>query len=300
MLFHVHVGAHKTATTHLQLSLAAAQAAIRSRGIRYFGMSELRRPRDGVDAEGHPLTLARALGHDEGDAAVVFWRKRLPGLLTNGKRLVLSEENILGVMTPALLFGQAGAVYPQAAARLDRLMGFAERHPATVFLGIRHPADFVTSAYGMHLTTGAVPLLSRFLRGFPVERLSWSDLARRLLAVEGVERLVTWRHEDYAALRPALLARLIGPQAAPLVRDRAPDLPGWSQAGHRLYRRRFLLNPRADHAALARAAKAERPKGPGEPGLDLFSRRARARVDAAYAADIAALRALPRVEFLAP
>jgi len=44
----LHIGAHKTATTHLQRSLGMQQQAMINNGIRYYGPENLRRPQRGL------------------------------------------------------------------------------------------------------------------------------------------------------------------------------------------------------------------------------------------------------------
>lgn len=300
MLFLIHVGAHKTATTHLQLSLAAQRAALRKAGVRFFGPSQLR-------TEDAPGPLSAVLNPQADPARVEAWRERLESWLCNARRTLLSEENLPGTFTPELLFGPQDMVYPQAAPRLERLMVLAGGHPATLLLGVRHPLDFVTSAYGMRLNGDQRPGLARYLGDFSPQRIRWSDLAGRLLAVPGVERLVVWRFEDYPGVRPAILAEMVGPEAAGLVGLRTPDQVGWSQAAYRHLRWNYYLSwkyrvPRNvdRRMALAREAKVRFPKGLRWPGMVLFGRRERAAADAAYARDWDALRALPRVTALQP
>lgn len=291
MRFHIHLGAHKTATTHMQLCLGNARRQLRQRGVRYFGPRNLR----------EPPGLATALADTARDRLTNHWRAGLAARLTDCRLAVLSEENILGTMAPDLLFGANGAIYPAAAGRVARLLDFAGGHPATLFLAVRNPTDFVASAYGMHLAGGNPPVLSEYIGNFRVPALRWSRLVERLLAVEGVEQMVVWAYEDYRVARPQVLGALVGTQNVRLVPDRGRALPGWSRDAYRLYQKRYLkAEEGTDLRALAREAKKSLPKDDGRAAMQPFGPAARERAKINYARDLERLQSMERVTFLQP
>lgn len=288
----IHVGAHKTASTHLQQTLRGLIPGMLAAGIHY---SDVQHWRGGV------TRLAVALG--EGAEAARLrgrLRRRLDVTCATWPEVVISEENILGSLRRDGLMGGDQRVYPQARARVARLAGMLRHRPATICLAVREPCALLTSAFAMQVTGGHELLLADYLGDFDPARLSWSDLAQRLLSVRGVARLVAWRYEDYAALRPRILSAML-PQA--LV-DRASDPPaaivGLSQPAYQAVLDQALDRPGADVAQLAREAKARFPREAGAPRLDLFDPGTAARARAAYAADLAQLAQLPRATLLGP
>lgn len=287
----VHVGAHKTASTHLQQSLRALAPPMRGAGIHYLDVRHLRRWGHRLDdslGEGAPAERLRAVWQRHLDAAAETW-----------PQILLSEENILGSIRREALMGAAG-IYPHAAARVDRLCAMLRRQPVELFLAVREPLAFLTSAFSMQLEGGLARDFGAYVGDFDPAGLSWTGLAERLLAVDGVARLVVWRYEDYRALRPALLRRLLPAALAGRAPDPRPAVVGLSQAAHDAIRRSLAADPGADLATLAREAKAMFPRSAYPGRLQPLDAAAARRVRAAYGADIARLGRLDRVMLLQP
>ncbi|MCS5602757.1 MAG: hypothetical protein NZ734_11255, partial [Paracoccus sp.] len=166
---------------------------------------------------------------------------------------------------------------------------------------VREPADFLISAFGEELRMGRQARIGDYLAGLDCARLGWSDLADRLLSVAGVESLVCWRHEDLGSVRPSVLARMAGPQAARLIPDPAPRRIGWSAAAYRDYLGAIAhSDTMQDRRQIAHRALESHPRGVGDAGL-------RAAIPAAdlprggdYAEDCARLAAMTKVTFLSP
>ena len=88
----LHLGAHKTATTHLQHSLIAHRIDLWQRGIRTMMPPHLRGGGQSLEAL-FDLPINRTVtGHAPNPAEV---RAKLIG---QAKRFVVSEENLLGVL----------------------------------------------------------------------------------------------------------------------------------------------------------------------------------------------------------
>ena len=122
MLWRYHLGAHKTATTHIQEVLRSQRLKLREQGIRYIPLDELR------SATYEILESTR-------------FPKLKFDLLRFGapKATILSEENFMGYPIEACSF----PLYPRMEHRLEII----KRRPAVAFLAIRNPADFAASVY---------------------------------------------------------------------------------------------------------------------------------------------------------
>lgn len=288
----IHVGAHKTASTHLQQTLRGMIPGMLAAGIHY---SDVQHWRGGV------ARLGAALG-DGPEAARLRGRlrRRLDVLAATWPEVVMSEENILGNLRREGLMGEGHVLYPQAGTRVARLMGMLRHRPATVLLAVREPCAFLTSAFGMQVMGGHELLLADYLDGFDPARLSWTDLAERLLGVPGVTQLVAWTHEEYGAVRPQILGRMLPAALAARADDPAPAIVGLSQPAYREVLSRASARPGADLARLAREAKARHPRAEGAPALDLFDPETAARARDAYRADLARLARLPGATLLRP
>lgn len=291
MTLTIHVGAHKTASTHLQQSLRSVMPQMQAAGIHYS---------DAAHWRGWPMRLAAAL--DDGPQGRRLLRRlqaRFDPIDEFWPHQILSEENILGTLRPDSLIGDR-VIYPQAQRRMNRLCGAFRRRPATVCLAVRDPLDFFTSAFSMRVLGGHALVWEEYLDGYDPATVSWTGLARRLLAARGVARLIVWRYEDYAALRPALLARLLPADVAAAVPDGPRAVVGLSQTAYDAFLRRAMEDVDADLAEIARAADQQYPRRDDHARLITGDAALAAACAAAYAADMDTLAALPGVEFLRP
>jgi hypothetical protein len=277
----LHLGPHRTATTHLQQALAAARPALEAAGLRLLLPRDLRGtgalPLEAV-AAGDPVAEAR------------FRAGAVPG----PAGLLLSEENLLG---PALRRDLGPLPYPQAADRLSRLLAAAGWDaPVRLLLALRPPADWLVSLWSQRLAAGHFLPFGRFAAGIDPARLGWADLVARLLAVPGVAGCTLWRLADYPALAPAILAEALPPDAVAQVRPApARANPGLTAAAVALIAAGAPGRDRAAQRALVAAARAQHPEG---PAVAPFAPALLAEAAAAHAADLARLAGLPGVRIL--
>lgn len=290
MALTLHVGAHKTASTHLQQTLRALIGPMRRAGIHYLDISHLRRGHRLDDALGDGPAPARRRGR---------WRRHLDAAAETWPEMLISEENILGSVRRAGLMGPEG-IYPQAVRRVDRMCASLRRRPAVLYLSVREPLAFLGSAFAMQVEGGFELDFAEYTQGFDPAALSWSGLAERLLDVAGVARLVAWRYEDYPAVRPVLLRSLLPQALAAQAPDPRPALIGLSQEAFDEIRRRAEAEPDEDLRVIAREAKDRFPRAVGEGRITPASPAVRARVAAAHADDLDLLSRIDGVEVLHP
>ncbi len=275
----LHIGAHKTATTHVQMTLAAQRAALAAQGVDFL-----------------PLELVRPL-HFPPSGGRFDWRRRIGGAVMRRHledwvrparggppRLAITEENILGNTIELLRW----PFYPRAVERLRRLRALTETKPVRLFLSIRSPDALLPSAYAQTLRTRHVPggfeaIRERALRDPP----SWRDLVARIEAALPRATLRIWTLEDYRENRERILSAYAGAAVdastaiAPPLRTRSPSRaaiaalealdPGLSVDEH-----------------TARAAEIVARDEDGER-FDPFSPEERTRLRDAYRADVEAL-----------
>lgn len=286
----IHLGAHKTASTHLQQALRARRAALDAAGVVYLGPAELRKG---------PLALG-AVARGDGAAVEGQLRRALHVHLQLGRRLLLSDENLLGPLLPQGHL-PVEQLYPQAEARLSRILRAAGQEAATVFLALRDPAGFLVSSYSQRLMSGRLLPFQDFLAGRDLAQVRWSELVARLAALPKVARMVIWRFEDYPEVAPQVLAEMLPPSLAAQVRVSMGRVnQGLSQAAHDALMRGKggLTVPQA--RALAASLRKEFPKSPDAPGFMPVSLEDLAQSRAAYAADVARVAAIPAVRYLVP
>jgi hypothetical protein len=278
----IHLGAHKTATSHLQHGFSKARGILRQKGVAYFGPELLRgklpMPRLAGKAVSPPSALLEA-----------FHRNR-------ACKLVLSEENILGT-TRSDLVAKGARFYPAAAPRLTRLLQALGCQNATIYLSIRAPLAFLTSAHGQQQNAGRFDPIEVYTAKMTRDALRWSELVQRLGAVPGVSRVVVWRYEDYPAIVPQVFEDMLG-------RGRGFELPerkrlvGTSARALEHAQAALQADPARDVTEVIREARALFPKTDENPGPAPFDAAALAADFARYQEDCAQIAAMPNVSFL--
>lgn len=291
MALSIHLGAHKTASTHLQYSLRQVRDRLAEAGLAYIDPNMLR---------GEPLPLSLILAQGIGGPGEAEARQTLQDLRRGCPDLLISEENILGLTHRSRLFSRVGEIYPRATQRLRHVIALAGGGPAVLYLSLRDPASFIVSAFALQVAGGKELDLDAYLCGRDPARAVWAGLVGRLAAIEEVSRIVLWRYEDYPALRPRLLERLLPAGLAAEVPDPPPANVSLTQAGYEWLLRRAMSGQDLDLRVLARRARQRFPPAAGHAPLRLLDDETYARSASSYAQDIAALRAMPRVEVLEP
>ena len=286
----LHIGAHKTASTHLQQAVRAQRRALLAEGVGFFGPPHFRSARFAfreVMAWRGPVERLR--------------RRHAPGLVGKHsamRRLVLSEENILGGAHDADMFEQ-GRLYPRAGARTARFIAAAGAQRVTLFLAVRDPASFLMSAYSQKLLSGHPMPFDSFIGTLDPAQLSWAELLARLLSVSGVEGCVLWRFEDYPAIAPRVLDAMLAPAgAAQVPLPEQPAHQGLSARAQDEVMRWLRAGGRGDAAQAARRARRTFPKSAGEPGFAPFEPATLTATAQAYARDMARIAAMPGVTWL--
>lgn len=261
----LHLGAHKTASTHLQQGLKRARPGL---AARVFLPDDLRK--DGLRLQDRLAPGADDPAHEAGLRAAFAG----PG------RLVVSEENVLG-QVPGPELADDPTLYPGAGGRLVRLARLLPPGPVTLALAVREGAGFVAACYSQALMAGRVAPFGQMFGGLDPAALDWDDLAGRLMAALPGARLVLWDHADWPAVAPQVAAALLGDGAAPLPLPSGLAHPGLSAEAVARLLAEGGQGPAA--AARARALRLEFSKGAGQPGFDPFPPEARARAAAAHA-----------------
>ena len=276
----LHVGAHKTATSHLQRSLQTAREALLAAGIAYFGPHQLRH-------DGERLMGRFSLRHDDQTRQS---RKSLEAMSQGAGRLVISEENYIGTLqnSPGQM---AFPLYPEAAERISALARQAAPDGLDVFLGIRQPSSFLTSTYGQMLMGGGTTSLAEYKRNNPVDRVNWPDLVARIRAAEGVRELIVWRHEDYPRLFSRITAAMCG---------KPVEVAPFDDIVHRGLSQEAVTALHKGRVTDALAARDAYPAGPTRPAFQAYGRWVQLRTELAYRAQLRQIASMPGVTLLRP
>ena len=285
----LHIGAHKTATTHLQLALQSVRAELADMGVGVYGPTQLR---------GAGLTLAErfSLPHAKTDAMLsedpqAEWAEMSSGF----DRIILSEENFVGVLNRA-----GGKIkfplYPNAVEHVAGLASAIAPKGLDVFLSIRAPATFLNSIYSQILMSGGAVRPEAFKTKNTLASVNWVQYIERLSRVKSLRSLVVWPYEDYATHFLRIVALMAGDQPSKVVK--------WQDDyAHRgLSARAVAEILDLDHGARstrqAKLLKLRFPASEEFPPFDLFSGEDHAQSGVLYADQIKVLEQMPKVTLL--
>ncbi len=286
----IHMGAHKTATSHLQNSLEQHHDILADDGVRFYGPSYLRRKGKSLDRMFGLRGLWPAGGPEDAQA-------RLEMLARGGTRVVISEENFLG---PLYLPGGRISIpiYAAGPEQLESLVRSVAPNPVRLFLSVRNPATFLTSAYSQTLFGGNVLTPKAFRTMNPVEDIDWAQLVARFAAIPGIGEIYVWRYEDYRALFRTLMRRMLrwrlGSRIAPI---ETPVHPGLSEDA---VRQVLAWHDKGQTRALAGRAREAHPISTTNPKFDLYNTAINAAATAVYDLQMEEIAALPGVTVLTP
>lgn len=284
----IHLGAHKTATTHFQATLLANEKTINDVGVSVYTPNYLRN--EGFRTW-NPL---RGRGPN---ANLEFVDRKMKELSTAGRKVVLSEENLLGKMvTPN---GQArSSFYPKGDIYLRE---FVDMHPSRrviAAIATRNPATYLPSVYSFGLFQGRMMPFENFVETAEPDKMRWSKLIARLRAVEGLEKLIVWPYEDYRKLHTKIFRTVIKWRTGELVEPMMESVnPGLSQ---KAFEELKAIGFDACDAQTVKDLRDRYPASTDYPKFQPFSAPDVARITQNYQEDLELIKSLEAVTFLSP
>ncbi|MFQ6553488.1 hypothetical protein AAD018_014215 [Aestuariibius insulae] len=283
----LHAGAHKTATTHLQRTMADNMALINEAGISFRGPNAFRTP-------GATLRHMFEIGLKMEEPIPGGPQAMLKNLADGRDRLIISEENFLGSLNPP--DGPfRRLLYPDGPGRLESLAKRISPCPLDLFFAVRDPATFMQSAYSQVLSSGRKVSLQDYVNDVPPKKISWFRLVRRLVEKNAARRIWIWRYEDYPKIQEQIYSHLLTPEIArSIVPHPVRVNKGLSQAAVEACLSDDPQSPSAPEA------KAHYPVGETYPRYDGFSEEARRLSRIRYEDDLERIAALPGVQLLRP
>jgi hypothetical protein len=282
----IHIGAHKTATTHVQEILTLMRPQLVERGVDFVDNHRVRR--SGLARALFERRLATRLPLLRGRAVAGLMARHLDPLRAGPTTFVLSEEKLMGGSLQAF----ADPIYPQIERIVPMLASLGERAEVTLFLSIRSFDGQMPSAYVQELkfsppiAGGFDNLKARVLAKPP----SWFELVRRIRAAAPSVPLRVWRQEDYRRQPGPILAALCGRDPGPLP---TMEDPYWTKSPDLAAVRAAEALPDAMPRPERRAKVLEifRASGDGER-FDPFAPAEKALLRAAYERDLERIEAL--------
>ena len=213
---HLHIGAHKTATTFVQNTLYEVLSRQAQPVANTLPLSELRA------GFSHAFNAAFKEG---GAPKVAASREELLRTLfaaASGTRparkaagaggapapvLIVSDENLLGALAP---IAKGGPLYPEAGARMQALKSVFDGHDLRFFMCVRDYGEYYPSAFAQ--TFKRMPGLSfrKFTEAVRSQQRGWLDVVNEVTAVIGQERLSIWTYEMFCK-NPSVVFKALAP-----------------------------------------------------------------------------------------
>ncbi len=239
----LHLGAHRTGTTTLQTYLESNRDNLNEIGTEFWGPNRTRsglfsgliKTPDGISPDAMRRG-ARSLG------LIRIEMNRLD--LAGGKSLIVSEENMIGVMRNNLI---TGLLYPDAKTRLDRFaeaFGFRCRR---ITLSIRSYEKYWASVLAFMLQQGWKAPDASALDRLVTQPRRWRDVISDVASVFPAAELVVWPFEGFVGQPDQQLALLNGGVVPATMRGRRD----WHNASAGCAKLRQVLFDRGDMAHAA-------------------------------------------------
>ena len=185
----VHIGAHKTATKHLQDTLALQRPILEASGVDFIPRKKIR-----------DLGLIKLVRRKTWRRLVpdnVYrrrWQEGLAAIRCGPQTVIISDENFAG--GPNDLLGET--MYPFIEKRILALASMLRPGNLHLFLSIRSFETLLPSAYAQSLRNRPVSggfdaVRARWLAHPP----SWAGLIDRIRSALPDAKLTVWKFEDY-------------------------------------------------------------------------------------------------------
>jgi len=191
---HIHIGAHKTATSYIQGRLQDNLAKLNRAGIGYMPVLPFRTSNWMEPKKFDPTTF-----HIEDHLGEFFPR----GVPKDVQGLVISDEKLLGLCGAMLTTGK---FFAGVRARMMHLRQLLAGHEVTLFCALRRYDSFLASAYceGLRSTRRYITF-EDFTNRLNLKDVSWVTLLQKLEGGLKPEHVRYWRYEQFRPNAEAVL-----------------------------------------------------------------------------------------------
>jgi hypothetical protein len=188
MEWHIHLGAHKTATTHFQDLLERNVCSLGSSGTLLVPRVPFRASKllnQVIDSK---------LSNDLLDELTAKFSPAPPAQTTTFRRILISEENILGSSKELL----ECPIYSRAEKRLEAWADLLKGQEVKLYFAVRNFGQILPSAYSQATRQGfALQPFNYYLDRCLSSPPSWLELVGRIRSAFPHSTLKIWTFEDY-------------------------------------------------------------------------------------------------------
>lgn len=174
----VHLGVHKTATTYIQSRLQNSINLLEKSGVIYVPLAEVRENITERLKQGRKPSTAFLNRHT-----------------TSNKRLLISDENILGSLLPPTSL----KLYNNPGERVALLVDWLKGNEIELCLTVRKPSSYLISRYIEYLRHGDYIDFKEYYRKINFNQFSWNYLINDIKNETGLSVTVQKFEEIFAA-----------------------------------------------------------------------------------------------------
>lgn len=300
-MLHLHLGAHKTATTFIQACLKANTDALREQGVAYLPHGGVRRNISRQLMLRKDLTeVTPELVQSRQAARNWFVQAATRACDAGAGTIVVSDENLMVVTLKKLITARLDY---DAEAKLGLLKQTFFGYPIRIFYAIRDQGPTASSMFAENIRAGRNETIS--LEGtrktWLKARPSWVPVIKRMIDAFPDAQVVVWQYEHFDELRDIILEFMCNGATLPEAAPSAIVRPSLSDAA--VLRLLSIQNEEGSLARMAAVAEVAKqfPAGANGPPFSLWSRREARLFSRDYARDVRAVGKLsPNVTMLRP
>ena len=194
MTIKLYIGAHKTATTHLQGILQSNREALHKHHIKLSTPDTIRE-----------TWMSSFLDYcnTENSHTLEYLRSELP----SDKTWLIAEENFSGVSYDLQIYS---GIYPHLERRLRSFKHIFESTEIEVFFSVRSYASYYRSSYlEVVRNKGYIPF-SHFYNKSRFESNNWVSVIKQFVSVFPEQKITLWRYEDLKQILPEAINKITG------------------------------------------------------------------------------------------
>jgi hypothetical protein len=208
-----HAGAHKTASSFLQVNLIANRPAFVEQG---WGVSYLKSQKPVI----LHITKTRT-GQPSPEENKKAFNKYFRKIRKRSRNTLITNEGIIG---PNNLLLSKGRLYPRRMKMLKILRRQLKGCDVTIGYCIRDYASWLESSYSEIIVGGYTCNFQEYLDQIAIKKLSWVPVVADMVEVFGAENVKLWTFEDFKANPEGLfktVAETVGIDSNPLKMEKS-------------------------------------------------------------------------------
>jgi len=275
---HIHLGAHKTGTTHLQELLNFHQTDLKNQGILYIPLLELRAKLTDIYSS---KSITKPLDFYQ------YVIERSSGFT----KVILSEENLMGNTNN--IFNQR-ELYQNNLPFLSILSELIKRSEVKLFFSVRNLATFLPSIYSEALNWSSYqPFEKTYHSNFL--NLSWMSVIAKLQSLN--RPLFLWKYEDYKEHCKEILREISFDSKVDWQEHKVPMLRRSSSKNLMKCYEEISTQLGGDHRKIYRLLREYFPITKQEDRFEPFAKVLTDHFDQSYQRDISSIKSCDGIEF---